>query len=235
VSADVQQLFARLQSGDDSALVELTPTLYNELHRIASRQLRAERPNHTLQPTALIHEAYLKLFDNDGERQFTNQIHFLAVASRVMRQVLVDYARARTTIKRTNPAHADGSPRSTSLELRSGEEGLELEELLSLDDALQALAEENAGLAKVIEMRYFGGTWSGTINAWLKRGFAGGFPRDRRSDPVYKTPEAASASISAGLYPSSARISCVCWPGSGASVGSRLVMPSICIGLSTVR
>jgi RNA polymerase sigma-70 factor, ECF subfamily len=157
VSADVQQLFARLQSGDDSALVELTPTLYNELHRIASRQLRAERPNHTLQPTALIHEAYLKLFDNDGERQFTNQIHFLAVASRVMRQVLVDYARARTTIKRTNPAHADGSPRSTSLELRSGEEGLELEELLSLDDALQALAEENAGLAKVIEMRYFGG------------------------------------------------------------------------------
>jgi len=157
VSADVQQLFARLQSGDDSALVELTPTLYNELHRIASRQLRAERPNHTLQPTALIHEAYLKLFDNDGERQFTNQIHFLAVASRVMRQVLVDYARARTTIKRTNPSHADGSPRSTSLELRSGEEGLELEELLSLDDALQALAEENAGLAKVIEMRYFGG------------------------------------------------------------------------------
>ena len=158
VSLEVQQLFQRLQSGDSSALAELTPTLYAELHRIASRHLRNERPNHTLQPTALIHEAYLKLFDTEDERKFANPVHFLAVASRVMRQVLVDYARARTTLKRTNPVKDDGgAPRSTSLELRSDESGLELHELIELDSALQALAEEDEALAKVIEMRYFGG------------------------------------------------------------------------------
>lgn len=148
------QLFERLRTGDDSAPGELTPTLYNELHRIASRQLRGERPNHTLQPTALVHEAYLKLFDA-ADRQFTDEVHFLAVASRVMRQVLVDYARARASLKRSVVADS-GEPRTTSLEVRSGN-GLELIELIALDGAIQALAEENDTLARLIEMRYFGG------------------------------------------------------------------------------
>jgi RNA polymerase sigma-70 factor, ECF subfamily len=154
VSAPVQQLFERLRTGDDSALGELTPTLYNELHRIASRHLRGERPGHTLQPTALVHEAYLKLFDGAG-RQYTDEVHFLAVASRVMRQVLVDYARARATLKRSGVAAGDAG-RTTSLEVKSGE-GVELLELIELDAAIEALAAENEPLARLIEMKYFGG------------------------------------------------------------------------------
>lgn len=154
MSAPIQQLFERLRTGDDSALGELTPTLYNELRRIASRHLRGERPDHTLQPTALVHEAYLKLFDGAG-REFTDEVHFLAVASRVMRQVLVDYARARTSLKRSGVADG-GAPRTTSLEVQSGA-GIELLELIDLDGAIEALASENEPLARLIEMRYFGG------------------------------------------------------------------------------
>jgi RNA polymerase sigma factor (TIGR02999 family) len=155
VSAPVQTLFDRLKSGDESALGELTPTLYKELHRIAARQLRAERSGHTLQPTALVHEAYLKLLDG-GNRQFADRVHFLAVACRVMRQVLVDYARARASLKRSVDIPDDGSPRMTSLEVNSGK-GIELVELIQLDDAIKALAREKESLATVIEMKYFGG------------------------------------------------------------------------------
>src|SRR5579871_660299 len=99
----VPQMLERLRAGDESALQELVASLYNELHRIAARQLRGERPSHTLQPTALVHEAYLKLV-GDKQRGFADRVHFLAVASRVMRQVLVDYARARATKKRDGDA-----------------------------------------------------------------------------------------------------------------------------------
>lgn len=162
VSAAVQQLFARLRAGDDSALGELTPTLYSELHRIAARHLRGERPDHTLQPTALVHEAYLKLFDGGaaagdaGGRQFNDEVHFLAVASRVMRQVLVDYARARASQKRSPGVAGTDTPRTTSLEVQT-ESSVELLELIELDSAIQALTEENESLARLIEMRYFGG------------------------------------------------------------------------------
>lgn len=150
----LQQLFERLRTGDGSALGELTPTLYKELHRIASRHLRAERADHTLQPTALVHEAYLKLIDGSS-REFADRVHFLAVASRVMRQVLVDYARARASLKRSAP-DGDADARTTSLEVKSGN-GIELIDLIELDSAMKALAEENESLARVIEMRYFGG------------------------------------------------------------------------------
>src|SRR5262245_8251239 len=98
---------------------DLTPALYDELHRIASRHLRGERPNHTLQATALVHEAYLKLFDLKA-RSFADEVHFLAVASRVMRQVLVDYARSRATQKRSAGAERK-SPWTASLEVKSEE------------------------------------------------------------------------------------------------------------------
>lgn len=154
MGAQVQALFERLRSGDDSALGELTPTIYNELHRIASRHMRAERAGHTLQPTALVHEAYLKLFEG-AERQFADHVHFLAVASRVMRQVLIDYARSRSARKRS-PGVDAGSPRSASLEVKA-DSGVELIELIELDGAIEALAAEDANLARLIEMRYFGG------------------------------------------------------------------------------
>ena len=146
------ELFRRLQAGDSSALNELTPTLYAEMHRIASRHLRGERPNHTLQATALVHEAYLKIFGRQGG-EFTDQVHFLAVSSRVMRQVLVDYARARGSQKR-----AGGRDQlwTTNIEVQ-GDNGVELVELIELDSAISALAAEDESLARLIEMRYFGG------------------------------------------------------------------------------
>ena len=154
VSARVPKLFERLHTGDHSALNELTPALYHELHRIASRHLYGERLNHTLQATALVHEAYLKLFDG-GERRFTDEVHFLAVASRVMRHVLVDYARARAAQKRSGGAERDGLG-VPSLEV-SSDRGLELLDLIELDSAIAALAAEDEALARLIEMRYFGG------------------------------------------------------------------------------
>ncbi|MCL4851449.1 MAG: sigma-70 family RNA polymerase sigma factor [Bryobacteraceae bacterium] len=154
VSASVPELIARLRTGDESALGELTPTLYGELRRIASRHLRGERSNHTLQATALVHEAYLKLI-GARERQFADEVHFLAVASRVMRQVLVDYARSRSTQKRAGGARVEPLW-TTTLEVKS-DDGMELIELIELDQAIEALAAENEPLARLIEMRYFGG------------------------------------------------------------------------------
>ena len=136
------------------ALNELTPALYQELHRIALRHLSGERPNHTLQATALIHEAWLKLFDG-AQRAFTDQVHFLAVASRVMRQVLVDYARSRSTQKRAAGIGNDAFW-TASLEV-STPKGVELLELIKLDDAIKDLAQEDESAARLIEMRYFGG------------------------------------------------------------------------------
>ncbi|MBS1829660.1 MAG: sigma-70 family RNA polymerase sigma factor [Acidobacteria bacterium] len=152
IKREMQVLFERLRTGDESAFNELSAVLYQELYRIASRQLRSERSNHTLQPTALVHEAYLKLSDFQG-RQFTGEVHFLAVASRVMRQVLVDYARARGSQKRGG----DRTPvPMTSLEIES-EPGMAPLDLIELNTAIQELAEEDDALARLIEMRYFGG------------------------------------------------------------------------------
>jgi RNA polymerase sigma factor (TIGR02999 family) len=148
----VPQLLERLREGDESALNDLVKALYDELHRIAARHLRAERLGHTLQTTALVHEAYLKLV-GDTPRGFADRVHFLAVASRVMRQVLVDYARARATKKR------DGNATfvlTTSAEVQ-GNVGMEQIEILDLDSALDALAREDQSLVQLIEMRYFGG------------------------------------------------------------------------------
>ena len=147
-----------MRTGDNSAVEELTPALYSELHRIAARHLAGERPNHTLQATALVHEAYLKLFDG-AERKFADEVHFLAVSSRVMRQVLVDYARARASQKRSGGlerADIDPALWTTSLEV-SSDDGLELIELIELDSAIKDLAAEDETLAQLIEMRYFGG------------------------------------------------------------------------------
>lgn len=150
MSAPSAGFLDRLRSGDAAALNELTSALYRELHRIAARQLRAERPDHTLQATALVHEVYLKLSDY-GEHEFADHSHFLAVASRVMRQLLVDYARSRAAQKRS------GGQRSTTVIEAPGETGAELIDLIALDDALQSLAGEGEHLARLIEMRYFGG------------------------------------------------------------------------------
>ncbi len=150
VTSPVTQLFERLRAGDQSVLNELVAGLYDELRLIAAQRLRAERSGHTLQTTALVHEAYLRL-SGSTQRTFEDRAHFLAVASRVMRQVLVDYARARATDKR------GGNVEWTANLEAPGPAGIERLELLELDRALDALAGEDKSLEQLVEMRYFGG------------------------------------------------------------------------------
>jgi RNA polymerase sigma factor (TIGR02999 family) len=154
VSPIVAELPLELRAGDDSVPAALTPALYGQLRRIAYRHLGGERKNHTLQPTALVHEAYLKL-NGVRARTFADEVHFLAVASRAMRQILVDYARSRSTQKRLGGSVQE-SLWSAALELKN-DGGPEVIELVQLDNALAALAQEDETLSRLVEMRYFGG------------------------------------------------------------------------------
>jgi RNA polymerase sigma factor (TIGR02999 family) len=153
----VGALLSKLRDGDESAFNELVAALYDELHLIAARHLRPERPEHTLQTTALVHEAYVELL-SDHELGFADRVRFLSVASRVMRQILVDYARASATKKRSGDAQANLKPvewmGSIALETQAGVDQVQL---LDLDAALDAVAREDASLARLIELRYFGG------------------------------------------------------------------------------
>jgi RNA polymerase sigma-70 factor (ECF subfamily) len=153
VSSSASAVVANMPASNDIPLTELTPTLYRDLRRIASRHLSAERPNHTLQATALVHEAYLKLAKQRAPC-FADEVHLLAIASRVMRQVLVDYARSRRTEKRQG--QPDQLECMATIHI-NGHSGPELIDLLLLEDALVALAAEDERLARVLEMRYFGG------------------------------------------------------------------------------
>jgi RNA polymerase sigma-70 factor, ECF subfamily len=147
----ITALLHQMRAGDASARGELMSVVYRTLHRIAESQLRKERPDHTLQPTALVNEAYLKLFGH-SEIEFADRAHFFAVVSRAMRRILVDHARARAAARR------DGGQvqLDASVEFEAGA-GSEPMNLLDLDLAMEALARERSSLAELIEMRYFGG------------------------------------------------------------------------------
>jgi RNA polymerase sigma factor (TIGR02999 family) len=162
MNSTVSQLLERLRSGDKSAVNDLVSTLYKELHQIAGQQIRIERSNHTLQATALVHEAYLRLFNNDTP-QITDRVHFLAIASRVMRQVLVDHARSRSAQKR------GGDIKFTDDIEVDGPQGMEKLQLLELDRGLNALALKDKDLAELVEMRYFGGMTAEETAAVLGR------------------------------------------------------------------
>jgi RNA polymerase sigma factor (TIGR02999 family) len=145
---------------------QLSATLYEELRRIAARHLRSELPDHTLQPTALVNEAWVRLYGHGGGEGFVDRTHFLALASRVMRRILVDHARARAAGRR------GGDAKRVSMETEIGfvEDGVESRvELLDLDRALEAMEIENAALAKVIELNYFGGLTAEEIAADVGR------------------------------------------------------------------
>jgi RNA polymerase sigma-70 factor (ECF subfamily) len=153
MSSEVTQLLHRVRAGDRAALDELMPLVYRELRRIARAFMRRQRPGHTLQPTALINEAFIKLFDK-ARPDVADRAHFLALMSRVMRQVLVDHARAGAAGKR-----GGGDARMTwdpnmAIESNRGTEQLKV---LDLHRALEALERENAGLAEIVELHYFGG------------------------------------------------------------------------------
>jgi RNA polymerase sigma-70 factor (ECF subfamily) len=147
----ITELLHQMHGGDESARGELMNVVYETLRRIAESQLRKERPDHTLQPTALVNEAYLKLFGH-SEIQFVDRAHFFAVVSRAMRRILVDHARARATARRNEGRIQLDS----SIDLEAGS-GAGPAKLLDLDLALDALARERSSLAELMEMRYFGG------------------------------------------------------------------------------
>lgn len=147
---DITGLLLAWRGGDGSALDRLFPLVYDELRHIAHRQLGRERPDHTLQTTALVHEAYLKLVDQT-RAQLSDRTHFFAVAARAMRRILVDYARRHRAAKRGG-AQAPASLDDTTLVADQ-----RADTLLGLDEALARLAEVDERLSRVVECRFFGG------------------------------------------------------------------------------
>jgi RNA polymerase sigma factor (TIGR02999 family) len=146
----VTTLIAEWRNGDQIARDELFALVYKDLRGLAQRQLRLERPGHTLQPTALVHELYLRLVASEPV-MWQNRAHFFAVAAQTLRRILVDSARARRAGKR------GGDPLKVSLTSTSGWVEPRDEDLLSLDDALVHLAELEPRAARVVELRFFGG------------------------------------------------------------------------------
>jgi RNA polymerase sigma factor (TIGR02999 family) len=146
---DITRLLARWSGGDPKALAELMPLVYNELRVLAASQMREERADHTLQPTALVHEAYLRLA---GHRAgFRSRIHFYGAAAQAMRRILVDYARSRAAVKR--------GQREPLVDLdRVAAAGIDRQlDLVALDEALDRLTAMAPRAAKVVELRFFGG------------------------------------------------------------------------------
>lgn len=147
----VTQLLKAASDGQPNALGDLLPLVYDELRRIAHGQLRRERQNHTLNTTALVHEAYLKLIDQ-SEVSWQNRAHFYGVAAQAMRRILIDYARTRTRLKRGG--NQQRISLKESLGLFSDEQS---EELLALDESLQRLESINPRHGRIVECRFFGG------------------------------------------------------------------------------
>lgn len=188
----VTELLEQVRAGDRSAFARLWPVVYEELRTLAARLLHAERPGHTLQPTALVHEAYLRLVDERAGWQ--DRAHFFAIAAQAMRRILVDYARGHLASKR------GGALRRVSLDAASGgPEAVEvgLDDVIEVDAALGELSALDAFGAQVVELRYFGGLtieetaaaldvspatvkreWQ-LAKAWLYRRLSGGHDGDR--------------------------------------------------------
>jgi RNA polymerase sigma factor (TIGR02999 family) len=184
-SHEVSRLLAAWGAGDEDARHQLMPLVYDELHRLAHRYMNRERPDHTLQTSALVHEAFLKLVDQRNAR-WQNRTHFFAIAAQSMRRILVDYARSRGYMKR------GGDARRVELEESMIVSQERAAEIMALDEALKGLAEFDARKSQIVELRYFAGlsidetadvlnVSPGTVmrdwtlaKAWLKKEMAGG-------------------------------------------------------------
>lgn len=149
-SHHVTQLLKAWGDGDPVAFEQLVPLVYDELHRLARRYMARERPGHTLQTTALVNEAYLRLVDSE-QASWHNRTQFFAICAQVMRRILVDWARSRQALKRGGEDH----PLELEEALAVGDEPGE--DLVALDDALKELAALDPRKAKVVELRFFGG------------------------------------------------------------------------------
>lgn len=150
-AGEVTALLADLRSGRQDALGKLVPLVYQELRRLAGHYLRGERPGHTLQATALVHEAFLALVDQN-RHDWQNRAHFMGVAGQVMRHLLVDHARRRRAAKRGGlPVTLDEGRFDLGADLT------QTEEILAVDELLDRLSRLDPQQARVIELRYFGG------------------------------------------------------------------------------
>lgn len=147
---DVTRLLLRWNEGSDEARAKLIARVYRELRQLAGRSMRSERGDHTLQPTALVHEAYQRLIDQHTVR-WQNRAHFFAVAATLMRRILVDHARKRAALRR-----GAGAEPLALLDPGAAQPGPDLD-LLAVDDALTQLAAFDPGQARVVELRFFGG------------------------------------------------------------------------------
>jgi RNA polymerase sigma factor (TIGR02999 family) len=158
-NGQVTQLLKAMHAGDAQAAESLLPLVYAELHRLAKGYMRRERPDHTLQATALINEAYLKLVGEDID--WNSRAHFIGLAANVMRRVLVDYARAH------NAEQRGGGLKRVEMQDDLAISAAQLDEVEHLDEALKKLEKENPRQARVVELRYFGGLSVEQIGALL--------------------------------------------------------------------
>ena len=147
---EITQLLAEWSDGNQSALDELYPLVYDELHKLARRYMSRERKGHTLQTTALINEAYVRLVDQRNVH-WANRSHFFAISAQIMRRILIDHARRHAYAKR------GGGARQVSLEEAATVTSKTGSELIRLDEALNSLAEKDPRRSRVVELRYFGG------------------------------------------------------------------------------
>lgn len=150
VPAEITQLLLAWGEGDESALEKLMPLVHNELKRLARRYMNRQRTGHTLQTTALVNEAYLRLIDS-SRVHWQNRAHFFAISAQLMRRVLVDAARQRQNLKR------GGNAQTIVLDEAAEVSDERAAELVALDDALKTLATLNLRQSQVVELRYFGG------------------------------------------------------------------------------
>jgi RNA polymerase sigma factor (TIGR02999 family) len=159
---EVTRLLAAAAAGDRRAAADLLPLVYDELRRLAAARMAAEAPGQTLQPTALVHEAYLRLVGPAGESRWGHRGHFFAAAAEAMRRILVERAR-----RRRRRRHGGGLRRVELPDPPAGGEGDEADRLLDLDGALTRLAAEDPVAAKVVELRHFAGLGHEAVAAAL--------------------------------------------------------------------
>ena len=150
LSQPVSALLAQWQAGDEEALRTLVPLVYDELRRLAHRYLQKERPDHTLQSTALVHEAYVRLVKQEGGK-FQNRAHFFAICAQLMRQILIEYARSQRAAKRDR-----GQKVTLNDEVALVKKSRSVD-LVALDEALEGLAKLDAQQSRIVELRFFGG------------------------------------------------------------------------------
>jgi RNA polymerase sigma factor (TIGR02999 family) len=149
--SDVTQILSRIQSGDPAATEELLPLVYKELRRLAAQKLVHEKPGQTLQSTALVHEAYLRLVDADRSQRWDSRGHFFAAAAEAMRRILIDNARRKTSDKRGGDCARINMP---DLSDSTADDQIDL---LALDEALKKLEIEHPQQAEVVKLRFFAG------------------------------------------------------------------------------